>query len=374
VHVLLDTCIYRKHPKRSKPSFRALTRLASAGYVQIHIPEYVKREYLTYQQHEISEHVAKFKTAAGDIARCTGEPELLARAQEIAGIAAAMLENANDGIAGDFQAWIAASHAIEHPIKPEHGPRVTDAYFAGGLPFRKPKHRDDFPDAFIWQAALDIVAEHEELWIVSDDGRLRETAENQEGMEGLKTLEELIATDECQDGLTELVPAMVRENIERLKNLLPQAERHLLGHLASGIAKELDGKTVRHYAIPEDNNEAVILSVDEPADADFDCADAEYYGDADLGVPFTTTVNCTLNYRIYKGDYFSHPDSDISISEWNDHYFDADQNYDITVEGTLTLLLDEEKLAKDDLTNQDLLDLAHDADCSIEVLEIKVAV
>lgn len=46
----------------------------------------------------------------------------------------------------------------------------------------------------------------------------------------------------------------------------------------------------------------------------------------------------------------------ISISERNEHYFDADEEYTVEVSGTLSLKLDAGKLEKEDLGEEDLTD------------------
>ena len=44
MHVLIDSCIYRGDPKRDKPPFRAIVRLAKARTLHRHIPAFVRGE------------------------------------------------------------------------------------------------------------------------------------------------------------------------------------------------------------------------------------------------------------------------------------------------------------------------------------------
>lgn len=67
LHVVLDTSVYRANPRRNSPPFRALTRLAHAGKVQIHLPDLVKREFLSQQYERVAaelkdlhDHAASF--------------------------------------------------------------------------------------------------------------------------------------------------------------------------------------------------------------------------------------------------------------------------------------------------------------------------
>jgi hypothetical protein len=132
----------------------------------------------------------------------------------------------------------------------------------------------------------------------------------------------------------------------------------------------LEYKKVRHRTIPEDNNEATIVSIGAPENVVFDFAQVDHYGDAELGIPFTATVDCEFNFTIYKGDYYSLSDpEDFSIDDWSDHYFDAHKEYTLNVEGYITITIDTEELEKEDLTEEKLADLINDADLSTDITE-----
>src|SRR5262249_20887688 len=121
------------------------------------------------------------------------------------------------------------------------------------------------------------------------------------------------------------------------------------------------------------NHEATIVSVGGPKNVEFAFADVEHYGDGEIGIPFRATVECELNYAIYKADYYSLTDiEDISIDERNDHYFDANQNYNISIEGLTAFTTDQTKREKEDLSNEDLEDLMNDADTSTDITEKRV--
>jgi hypothetical protein len=352
-----------------------VTRLARAGSLELHIPAYVRGEVFTQQQRDIRDQIKKLQAAADAILRSTAETNLTTLADSVLTIAKSMEERSDEWLATEFQTWITDARATEHAIQPDHGQRVAAAYFAGTTPFRAPKHRDDIPDAFIWQTALDLVKEHGALGVVSADGRLRQAADDHDDMEAYATIEAFIETDECQEALDELTPAVIAANIERIKTLLPNAKEQLLHILATDIVHELAAKTVRHEAIPDDKHEATIVSVGGPENVEFAFADVEHYGDGEIGIPFTATVECELNYAIYKADYYSLTDiEDISIDERNDHYFDANQNYNISIEGLIAFTIDPTELEMEDLSDEDLEDLINDADTSTDITEKRVSV
>lgn len=371
MHILIDTNIYRADRKRDKPAFRAVVRLAQAGIVHLHIPRFVKGEVLSQHQRDARAEIKKISAAAQELSRITAEANLQVLARQLIEMATAMKQGADAWIATDLQEWITEAQATEDLIGPDHGERVAAAYFAGTAPFGDKKVRTDLPDSFIWETAIDLVSEHGEHSVISADGRFRTAAEKHAVMTAYKSLEEFISTDICQEALDELIASeAITENIDRIKELLPDMIEMLKDNLDQGIVNELAWKTVRHHAIPDDNNEATITSVDATEDLEFQFTETEHFGDGDLGIPFTATVECELNYTLYKGDYYTRGDSeDIYVEEWSDHYFDAHQTYTISVAGYINLVIDKEQLHDPEISDEDLRDIINDADYSVDVNE-----
>ena len=252
---------------------------------------------------------------------------------------------------------------------------MAAAYFGGKMPFRASKHRDDFPDSFIWETALDLAAEHDGLVVVSSDKRLHSAADQHERMTAYESLDDFVEDDDCQDVLADLTPEVVAQNVERIKRLLPNTTESLQANLDADLVEELAWKTVRHGAIPEDNNEAAIVSVGAAENVDFAFGETDRFSDADIGIPFTATVECELNYTIYKGDYYtlSEPE-EVNIEEWSDHYFDAHQTFTISIAGHLNLMIDPAALEDENLTDDELEDIITEADHSTDVNERTVHV
>jgi hypothetical protein len=195
-------------------------------------------------------------------------------------------------------------------------------------------------------------------------------------MTAFKSLDEFIESEECQDALTELQTSeAISDNIARIKKLLPSAIETLQHNLDNDIVNELAWKKVRHSLIRDDNNEATITMVGAAENVEYTLDETEHFGDGDLGVPFAATVECELNYSLYKGDYSSLPDDEeICIREWNDHYFDATQNFTISVGGYVNLMIDPTELEDAELTDDELLTTIATADHSVEVTECSVSV
>src|SRR5271163_391520 len=99
------------------------------------------------------------------------------------------------------------------------------------------------------------------------------------------------------------------------------------------------------------------------------------YGDTDIGVRFEALVECQINYAIFISDYYSLSDEEsarISISDLNDHYYDAEETFTVQVTGTLSLTLNEDDLEDQDMEEDALTDAIKHAHHSLEVDEIEI--
>jgi hypothetical protein len=216
IHVILDTTTYTSDPKRHKGPFRALERLCKGNKVQLHIPYFVKNEYITQQFIDIRSHLAQIRDFAENVRAITSHDGLHTYADGgVKKKAVEMRDGAVAALTQEFEEWMKSLNAKEQPVKPAHGERVAKAYFNESPPFRSIKNRNDFPDAFIWQTILDLAAAHNPLHVVATDKGMYKPAAKTESIKAYKTLEEFIATDECQKALVDLAEEVVTENLER---------------------------------------------------------------------------------------------------------------------------------------------------------------
>jgi hypothetical protein len=67
IHVLIDTSIYRKDPRRQKIELQTIARMADAGIITLHIPHVVLHEFATWLQAEYTNHLRDIKKALKSI-------------------------------------------------------------------------------------------------------------------------------------------------------------------------------------------------------------------------------------------------------------------------------------------------------------------
>jgi hypothetical protein len=102
----------------------------------------------------------------------------------------------------DFRKWLENIKGEINPIKDHHGKRVAEAYFEGKPPFKRPKNRDDFPDAFIWETIIDLLGTVDVLHVISNDSGMINACKNIDGILLYESLDAFIKSDICHEKLS----------------------------------------------------------------------------------------------------------------------------------------------------------------------------
>jgi hypothetical protein len=260
-----------------------------------------------------------------------------------------------------------------HGPKPDHSLRIIDGYFEGRPPFKSKKERDDFPDAFIFASLQDVASTHQGVHAVITDKAFKEAASGVENVTVYSSLDDFVTSPDCQERIRE---ANVVQSMEILQTYLrgdaSALERIVNGHIASAI----DGKEIESGVIPDDNSVSTITGAYEPSEVTFAINDAEYYGNGNVVVPFYATVEVLADYYVFKGDYYCIGDDRsqrISVSDWNDHYFAAQECFTVRVSGAVSIVFDQALLSDGTLDEERLASAISVADGEIdEVSDITV--
>ena len=104
------------------------------------------------------------------------------------------------------------------------------------------------------------------------------------------------------------------------------------------VGPTIEWEKISSRNIPDDNHEATISSYGEPKDIDLDFDIATYYGDGQLGIPFTCEITVSAFYYIFKANYYAIDEEDMpSVRDHNSHYFEAESDFEILVSGNISV-------------------------------------
>lgn len=191
--------------------------------------------------------------------------------------------------------------------------------------------------------------------MISADGKVAQASEALEGVSVLKSLGSFIESDPIQ---AEILHLDVVENLPLIRTELGkyEAENNEIAYVLRKEANErIVGRTVHSHSIPDDNHEAAIQGYCDPEDIELDLNNLSYFGGGEFGLPYSYTSTVTLIYYIYKADYYAlHDDFSPSVTDHNDHYFEAEEEREVTVSGMLKIMIPAAVLA--DVSTEDALD------------------
>lgn len=340
IHVLIDTSILRQDPQRKSAAFQVLAKLGNWGELTLHIPYFVRHEFLSQRKEEYSGSLWEVERVLIKVANKPLKEDLKnSLGEQLAGLQAT-IPNIDEWIEQEFDLWCGHVGAENHPIKEHHGQRVAEAYFSGQPPFKEAKAREDIPDAFILETVRDVLAGIEQLNVVVGDKRLREACQKLQNVIVYSTLNEFIKSDQCQEALKD---TDVAENFEAICKGFNQ-HIDMIGEVASTkLFDELVGYTFSDPSIPDDNNEATISMLDVPTNIGLDFEESEYYGGGVIVVPFEFEMTVIADYYIFKSDYYVLDEKraeSISVSEYdNRHYYEAGEEFNLAVRGKIAISL-----------------------------------
>ncbi|HDY7722567.1 TPA: hypothetical protein RQK05_004649, partial [Vibrio vulnificus] len=266
-----------------------------------------------------------------------------------------------------FNDWLNSIGGNVVALCEEQALNAMEAYFKGESPLTNLKNREDIPDSFIVQSINKIASQSQKVVVIAEDARVKNSFSENEKVDCYAQLSEYIKTPPVQDKLKDIdlisdLPAIFKAIHDFEENE---------GDLKSGISWEIGdyiiGSVIIDGTIPDDNNEATISSFGEVDSIELDLDNLLYYGSGSVGVPFELEIDVCAYYYIFKADYYG-MEFPPSVSDHNDHYFEAEDEFRVTVQGIATVKFDRDNLDFDDFSNSlDLDSLKIDSVESIDL-------
>lgn len=339
IDVVIDTSIYRTDPKREKAAFRVLTKLATNGFVRVHIPRVVEREFVTQQLASLETTFGESRKFVSSIRKKISE-SLTPEVNSIDKSIEAFRVKAEAEIASSLSNWAEEISAEVHPAQPHHGELVLDAYFCGNAPFSQPKERKDFPDAFIYESIRDLVKLKETVHVVSADENLRSACAKLKGVKAYEVLDEFLKSAPCVEAAYHL------EHLEKLnlfRSHIGAYVDNFTGHINRLLLNYLPYKSFEDPHFKSDDNSGAVEMMNEPEDIEIDESKIEILGVDTLLVPFSCRLGALVYYSIFAADYWAMTDNDthgINVSHdenSSDHYLEASEDVTLEIRGIFSI-------------------------------------
>lgn len=339
IDVVIDTSIYRADPKREKAAFRILTKMAANGFVRVHIPHVVEREFSTQQLTSLESTFGEARKFISSARKRVSE-SLIQEVNGIEKLIESFRVKAEVEIVSSLSKWAKEINAEIHATQPHHGELVLNAYFSGNAPFSQPKERKDFPDAFIYESIHDIAKLKGSVHVVSADENLRNACSKIKGVTAYDTLEEFLKSKPCIDAVHHL------EHLEKVNQFRVNIGSYVsafLKHINQLLLDYLPYKEFEDPHFKSDDNSGAVEMMDESEDIELDESKIEILGVDTLLVPFSCRLGALVYYSIFAADYWAMADNEllgISVhydENSSDHYLEANENVTLEINGVFSV-------------------------------------
>lgn len=341
MNIAIDSSILRRDRKLESFDLLLLKRLAQLNLLQLHIPWIVYQEITS---HNLLDANKSIQNMSRDLKIFSNRGVAIKEQIQLKAIAKQLDEiDLQQSILTHWDAFLSESKAILHELDNSHGKSVMTSYFEGKSPFPEPKSRKDIPDAFIFECIKSILVNYSPLVLIADDNNLRKASDKIVGVTAVASVAELYALPEFQPLMAKYkeVESYVDELIT-LETNLPKLSKAVIRYIHDGL---FDQQEIFSEFIPDDENKATIEEVWMIREMELDKANIQYV-DSHFYVTVKGTGVFTLEFFLFKADYYNYSERNIRIvdSDWNKHYFLANEDYDF--EFSFKCKIDEEDIEK----------------------------
>ena len=338
--VCLDTNVIRS-TKENSPPFQLLVQLAKAKSVKVLIPEIVLEERRTQWREQ---HIKSVQEAGKALRSLEAEPVISEKVEGEFNPSIAKLDELDiEQLSIErYERFLKENHFELRLITLDDAKLAWGWYFSGKPPFKELKNRKDIPDAHILASAKAIADAAPEAFFVVGDKAMLEAAEEVDGLEVYKTIDELISSQRFLQLRKELE---VEKKWQKLKTLVSDTaiKEHVAKFALEHGDELIDWQEIHDSSIPEDNHTANVHPNGPPSSVSV--GEVEDWGAGFLRCPVSFSVEALLQFLVFRGDAFDVPDwVSVSIGDFeNEHYFEAEgyQMIDVKVDVSIRIDLDE---------------------------------
>lgn len=356
MNIIIDSTEYKKDRGLNKADISLIKDMGAEKLLKLHIPYFVYKECSSSSIADLKVELNQIKSSLNSFERKGMGKSDFSKAidveKEISKLAK-NIEVSNKELWDDF---VTESKAILYDFDEKDSISVFDAYFNGGKPFKSLKKRDDIPDAFIYET-IKKISSTEQVCLVSGDNNLREKCESLKNVKIFPSFEDLYANSDFKKLQKKYDKLKFNQRVADAKLMLLDSqdsfEDAVYGYLAN--------KSYWHLydtGLPSDNGEATVYAIDDVT-IKIDEPNIKFIDDK-FFVPIIVTGEASIDYAVFKADYWADEGLPSISEDLNKHYFLLEDVVPIKLTKTISIDLD-------DLNEDEILELEIDEFDKIEI-------
>lgn len=237
--------------------------------------------------------------------------------------------------------YINDAKAKLHTFDEKDSISVFESYFDGGKPFKSLKSRIDIPDAFIYMTVKRI-AKKEVVHLISGDKNLRDKCIGEINIVVHESFQHFYISKEHEDIASKYKMLLETEKIQFSINLLLDY-KYIFEKAVREYTDNIDFVELYETSLCSDGSQATILAIDDPKliikENEIDYLNNEFH------IPIIVKASASVEYTIFKGDYWAYENSPKYLEDINDHYFLLEDIFPIVMKKTI--IINEDDFSED---------------------------
>lgn len=340
--LIIDSTEFKQDRGLNKENLTLIRGLGKEKLVSIHIPWFVYKESSSSSVNDVKTELNTIMNQLKSFDRKGMDKEDYAKARNISEQVAVLYDNMNASNEKLWIEFIKESNSILHEYDAKDSISVFNAYFEGGKPFKSLKNREDIPDAFIYET-IQKLAKNTLVHLVSGDKNLREKCDGENNIVTHKGLDELLQNEEFKKIETEYRNRKITQKIEDNKLLIID-NKDSIENAVNDYIQKISTLQFEDIKIPSDDHTATIYAIDDVTvtidEASINYISGKYF------VPILVSGNASIDYAIFKADYWMLENSPAISEDINRHYFLIEDTVPIMLKKLL--IFDEKEINEDE--------------------------
>jgi len=302
LHLVIDTCAFKNDRKRKSAAIETISRLAKAGLLVVHSPEFVERELLSQQTEILKDVQTHFDQSFRKIHSLPLSHYHEDVITDLDNRIKELINDVEQYAESQFISWLNSINAKRYEIANDHAARVANAYFEGSLPFRNIKYRPDIPDSFIWEAVLDIAKETGKLAFVAGDKKFLKSIPKQSDILPFESLSELL---DSKEGKFLLDQYYDKDEEIAILDLVSRHSSTIESKLRDSFGNYFTMVRIYDPKIFPPGTTAYIMEYEECYSLKVFSSEAKYYGDNSVVIQFSAILKVLICFEIEECKYSS---------------------------------------------------------------------
>lgn len=335
--IVIDSTEYRQDRSLNKTDLAYIKDLGSKGLVKLHIPWFVYKESTTHSVSELETELSKIKNTLASLDK-----------RGIAPIDSRIAKNISKSIE-DFRIGIKDSNkklwddfikdakAKLHKFDEKDSIPVFESYFDGGKPFKSLKSRIDIPDAFIY-ITIKKLAEKETVHLISGDKNLRDKCIGEDNIITYENFKFFYDSKQHTRILSKYHKLLESEKIELATKLLLDY-KYVIEEAVKAYTDSVDFLELYETPLHSDGGEATIRAIDAP-ELTIEENEIEFLNNQ-FHIPITVKGFASVDYPIYKADYWVYDNLPRYSEDLNDYYYLIEDVFPVIMKKTIIIDIDD---------------------------------